>query len=78
LDALPNAPASALVVDQYNDDRVYVATAIGVFRTQDSGASWERFGEGLPNVVVSGLELRRKNNTLYASTMGRGVYRRRL
>ena len=28
--------------------------------------------------VVSGLTLRAKNNTLYASTMGRGAYQRAL
>ena len=55
---------------------MYVATDIGVFRTRDAGAHWEPFSDGLPRVVVSGLVLRRSNNTLYVSTMGRGAYQR--
>jgi photosystem II stability/assembly factor-like uncharacterized protein len=49
-----------------------------VFRTRDGGANWEPFNDSLPRVVVSGLALRAKNNTLYVSTMGRGAYQRAL
>jgi len=76
--ALPNIPISALVIDRDLADTVYVATDIGVFRTRDGGANWEAFSGGLPRVVVSGLVLRRANNTLYVSTMGRGAYQRAL
>jgi photosystem II stability/assembly factor-like uncharacterized protein len=76
--ALPNIPISALVIDRDLADTVYVATDIGVFRTRDGGANWEAFSGGLPRVVVSGLVLRRANNTLFVSTMGRGAYQRAL
>jgi photosystem II stability/assembly factor-like uncharacterized protein len=49
-----------------------------VFRTRDGGVHWEPFSADLPRVVVSGLVLRRSNNTLYVSTMGRGAYQRAL
>jgi len=49
-----------------------------VFQTRDGGANWEPFNDSLPRVVVTGLALRAKNNTLYASTMGRGAYQRAL
>jgi len=49
-----------------------------VFRTRDGGGNWEPFSDGLPSVVVTGLVLHRPNNTLYASTMGRGAYQRAL
>ena len=75
-DALPSAPISAIVIDQYNSETIYVATDIGVFRSREAGDSWERFYEGMPRIVTSGLVLRRANNTLYASTMGRGAYSR--
>jgi photosystem II stability/assembly factor-like uncharacterized protein len=75
-DALPNAPISDLVIDQYNAEVIYVATDIGVFRTREAGDSWERFEDGMPRIVTSGLALRRASNTLYASTMGRGAYSR--
>jgi photosystem II stability/assembly factor-like uncharacterized protein len=74
--SLPNIPISALVIDAYLSDTVYVATDIGVFRTQDGGANWQPFNDGMPRIVVSGLALRAAGNTLYASTMGRGAYQR--
>jgi photosystem II stability/assembly factor-like uncharacterized protein len=76
--ALPNIPINALVIDNHLSDTVYIATDIGVFRTRDGGANWEPFNDSLPRVVVSGLALRAKNNTLYVSTMGRGAYQRAL
>jgi photosystem II stability/assembly factor-like uncharacterized protein len=76
--ALPNIPINALVIDNHLSDTVYIATDIGMFRTRDGGANWEPFNDSLPRVVVSGLALRAKNNTLYASTMGRGAYQRAL
>jgi hypothetical protein len=77
-DALPDVPVSALVINQQNSEVVYASTDIGVFRTRDAGDSWEPFDDGMPRIVVSGLALRRNTRTLYASTMGRGVYRRPL
>jgi photosystem II stability/assembly factor-like uncharacterized protein len=76
--ALPNIPISALVIDRDLSDTVYVATDIGVFRTRDGGTNWEPFSDGMPRVVVSGLVLRTADNTLYASTMGRGAFQRAL
>lgn len=82
-DRLPNLPVNSLVIDQYNPDVVYVANDIGVFRTQDGGNAWQNFSEGfltfdVPRILVTELALRRSTNTLYASTMGRGAYRRAL
>jgi photosystem II stability/assembly factor-like uncharacterized protein len=74
--ALPNIPISALVIDATFSDTVYIATDIGVFRTRDGGANWQPFNEGMPRIVVSGLALRARDNTLYCSTMGRGAYQR--
>ncbi|MEP7276405.1 MAG: hypothetical protein ABI812_08630, partial [Betaproteobacteria bacterium] len=80
-DQLPNMPVNSLVVDQNNPDVVYVATDVGLFRTQDAGASWHAYNDGflnfdVPRIIVTELALRRSTNTLYASTMGRGAYRR--
>jgi photosystem II stability/assembly factor-like uncharacterized protein len=74
--ALPNIPISALVIDAHLSDTVYIATDIGVFRTLDGGANWQPFNDGMPRIVVSGLALRARDNTLYCSTMGRGAYQR--
>src|SRR5262249_49795603 len=91
--ALPNIPISALGIDRDPAGTLYRGAHIGGFRgrgggaqwgglsggrPRDGGANWEAFSGGLPRVVVSGLVLRRANNTLYVSTMGRGAYQRAL
>src|SRR5690348_10030588 len=75
---LPFAPFNAVVIDPYNEEVVYVATDIGVFRTRDGGESWEPFDDGMARIMATDLVLHRARNTLYVSAMGRGVYRREL
>ncbi len=75
---LPDIPVNAIVVHHLNSDVVYAATDIGVFRSQDGGATWQSYNEGMPRAFVSGLELRRSSRMLYAGTMGRGAYKRRV
>jgi photosystem II stability/assembly factor-like uncharacterized protein len=74
--ALPDIPVAALLVDGEHGDMVYAATDVGVFRSTDGGATWDEDSAGLPRVLVSGLAACRRTGALYASTMGRGVYRR--
>jgi hypothetical protein len=75
---LPDIPLNALIAHHLNSDVVYAATDIGLFRTQDGGVTWQSFNEGAPRAFISGLELRRSSRMLYASTMGRGAYKRRV
>ena len=77
-DGLPDIPVSALVINQYNSEVLYIATDIGVFRTRDGGDSWEPFDDAMPRILITELILRKNTNTLYASTMGRGAYKRML
>jgi hypothetical protein len=82
-DDLPAIPITSIVVSPVSDDIAYVSTDIGVFRTQDGGATWQDFNDGwqwqdVPRIIVTELALRRSSRTLYASTLGRGVYRRAL
>ena len=80
-DDLPFIPITSIVVHPASDDVAYVGTDIGVFRTQDGGATWQDFNDGwlwqdVPRIIVTELAIRRSARTLYASTLGRGVYRR--
>jgi hypothetical protein len=82
-DDLPAIPITSIVVSPVSDDVAYVSTDIGVFRTQDGGATWQDFNDGwqwqdVPRIIVTELALRRSSRTLFASTLGRGVYRRAL
>ncbi len=75
---LPIVPTTDLVLDQFNDSIVYLGTDIGIFRSTDSGTNWSNFNIGIPRIVVTQIQLQKSTNTLYASTMGRGVYQRAL
>jgi hypothetical protein len=75
-DALPDTPVTSLVFHPSARETIYAATAVGVFRTRDGGDSWEPYDDGMPRIVTTQLALRRSTYTLYASTMGRGAYRR--
>jgi hypothetical protein len=68
----------SLVLHPYQPETIYAATTIGVFYSRDGGDSWERFDDGMPRSVTTQLVLRRSSLSLYASTMGRGVYQRAL
>jgi len=44
-------------VDPFNPDRVYTATLEGLFQTTNAGASWNRIGKSLPDIMLSELLL---------------------
>lgn len=68
---LPDVPANSVAVDPRGP--IYVATDIGVFRSED-GDVWTSFNAGLPNVFVTALALDPRSGTLTAATYGRGAY----
>jgi photosystem II stability/assembly factor-like uncharacterized protein len=75
-DSLQGTIVNAIVIDQHNSEVVYATTDIGIFRTPDGGESWHLYDDGMPRIVTTGLALRKNTNTLYAGTLGRGVYKR--
>ena len=75
---LPDAPADSVIVDPNDGNIIYVGTDVGVFQTQNGGASWIEYGPAsgqgsLPNVAVTRLRIFGKQK-LRASTYGRGVW----
>ncbi|MCU0364733.1 MAG: T9SS type A sorting domain-containing protein, partial [Ignavibacteriaceae bacterium] len=52
----------------------FVGTDIGVFLTQDNGASWVELPNNLPNTVIIHLDYSHSNKMMRAGTHGRGVY----
>ncbi len=70
---------NAIVVAPFNSREIYAATDFGVFRTQNSGMSWEPFQSGLPIVGCTDLRYiidrtRAGNDKLVVATFGRGLY----
>ena len=72
---LPNLPAHAIVLDpRTSPATLYLGTDAGVFRSTDGGISWLRFGTGLPNAMVTDLQLSTQANFLDAATYGRSAW----
>lgn len=79
---LPNVAANTLAYQLGTIDGVahalYVGTDIGIFYTNDSiqqtTDKWLYYSQGLPNVVVSEIEIQYGAQKLYAATYGRGLW----
>ncbi len=71
---IPDVPVNAFVIDPANSNRLYAGTDIGVFRSTDSGASWNPFGTGLPRVAVFDMAIQNNFRLLRIATPGRGIW----
>ncbi|MFH2001022.1 MAG: hypothetical protein ABIK28_15175, partial [Planctomycetota bacterium] len=71
---LPDAPVNDLLADPSLLGRLYVATDVGVFESLDDGTTWQAFGAGLPNIVVTSLGLKETEQELVAGTYGRSFF----
>ena len=72
---LPDIPLNAVVYDPGKKNRaIYVASDIGVFRSEDGGAHWRLTSKGLPYVAVFGLQRNATTGQIVAATHGRGMF----
>jgi hypothetical protein len=55
-------------------DSVAVGTRSGVYTARSNASVWSPFGSGLPDVLVYDLKYVASTRTLYAGTLGRGVW----
>lgn len=69
-------PINTIVIDPTNNNRLFCGGDVGVFRTEDAGASWVPWDEGLPNVPVFHLTIHGPRRLLRAATHGRSVWER--
>ncbi len=53
---------------------LFAGTDFGVYRSLDGGASWSRYGTGMPLVAVRDLFVAPDGSFLRAATFGRGVW----
>lgn len=76
---LPNLPALCIVHHNgTSNDAVYVGMDRGVYYKNNDMSEWELYADGLPNVVVTELEIHEPTEQLFISTFGRGVWRNNL
>ncbi|MBZ0269363.1 T9SS type A sorting domain-containing protein [bacterium] len=71
---LPHQPVNAIAIDPQFPDDWYIGTDVGVWTSTNGGANWTPFDTGLPNAVVSDLEIRESARKLVAGTYGRGAW----
>ena len=73
---LPDIPVKTILQNPLNTEEVIVGTELGVWRTSNFSSvnpSWVQSNNGMSNVKVTDLDLR-DDNTIFASTYGRGVF----
>ncbi|GMN11251.1 hypothetical protein MTsPCn9_20440 [Croceitalea sp. MTPC9] len=73
---LPTNQAYFAIAHQgrHTDNPIYVGTNLGVYRLDDTLSEWEEYFTGLPSTAVSDIEISLENETISASTYGRGVW----
>lgn len=74
---LPNNPVNSVIVNPHIPQQVFAGTDWGLFFTNDINAPspvWERFGNGLPNVMIWDMTIDRGFTTLALWTRGRGAW----
>ncbi|MEP7267025.1 MAG: T9SS type A sorting domain-containing protein [Saprospiraceae bacterium] len=72
---LPDVPTNSIVVSPKNSKQVYVGNDLGVFVSNNGGASWEKFMAGLPNAVLAmSLSISAEAGLIKVATHGNGVY----
>lgn len=72
---LENIPVNCIAVDiKPTNESIYIGTDIGVLYSKNDTGYWEYYGEGLPNVIVSELEIHAASRKIRAATYGRGLW----
>ncbi len=72
---LPDIPANDILVDPVAPNRLFLATDVGVYVSNNLGAEWEPLGSGMPIQTIFDLTLHNGSRTLVAATHGRSQWR---
>lgn len=73
---LPDVPVNAFAIDPSVSGQMFAGTDIGVFVSNDGGASWLPYGTGLPVVAVFDMKIQNAARILRIATHGRGMWER--
>jgi len=75
---LPDAPVNAMAIDPLDPELLFVGTDVGVFMSEDAGATWTAHTLGMPVVSVYDLDIHERSRSLFAATHGRSIFESRL
>ncbi len=73
----PDIPVKAIMMNPLNNDQVIIGTQLGVwysYNFKDANPTWQQAYNGMSNVKVTSFSLRTADNTVMASTYGRGMF----
>ena len=70
----PAQPVNTMIVNPTDPTQWFIGTDVGVWMSTNGGVNWTPFEAGLPNVVVSDLEIQVQLQKLVAGTHGRGAW----
>ena len=74
---LPDIPVNAILMNPLNSNEVILGTDLGVWATtnfNDVAPVWYQSQNGMKDVQVTSFDLRKADNTVLASTFGRGLF----
>ena len=73
----PDTTVRCILMNPLRTNEVIIGTELGVWSTQnfrDASPNWQHAYNGMSNVAVTSLSLRTSDNTVLATTFGRGMY----
>ncbi|NJW52141.1 T9SS type A sorting domain-containing protein [Salinimicrobium oceani] len=74
---LPDLPVLAILPNPLNPQEVIVGTELGVWASENflsSSPTWKQSYNGMSDVKVTDLDLKKGNNMVYAASYGRGMF----
>jgi hypothetical protein len=67
-------PVNSIQADPITGTTLYAGAHMGVYRSLDSGATWSRYGAGMPLVNVTDVYVAADDSLVRAATFGRSVW----
>ncbi|SNS45650.1 Por secretion system C-terminal sorting domain-containing protein [Ekhidna lutea] len=74
---LPDIPVRDAKFNPYDSDKVLIATELGVWGLESielEEEGWKAYNEGLPNVRIDMMQIRKSDSVIALATHGRGVF----
>ncbi|MEO8514610.1 MAG: T9SS type A sorting domain-containing protein [Ignavibacteria bacterium] len=71
---MPNIAANSIVLRTATPRMILVGTDIGVFQSNDEGATWVSFNSGLPAVEIYDMKYKQQAGMILVATHGRGCW----
>ena len=75
---LPDVPVNVVAVQPGATEHIFAGTDDGLWFSPDAGATWSRYGTGLPRAVVVDILLEPARHRMVVATQGRGAWETRL